>query len=66
MASSLGCGSTDTPGLLLQYSYYLNPDATKCLNVGIDPFKFVPVMIIYSPTARRGVHLAATESTGPT
>lgn len=58
---SLGCGSSSLPSLLLQYSYYLNQDATKCVNVGIDPYTFEPRIILFSPTARKGVHLSATE-----
>lgn len=58
---SLGCGSSSLPALLLQYSYYLNQEATKCVNIGIDPYTFEPCMIIFSPTMRKGVHLSPTE-----
>lgn len=58
---SLGCGSSSLPSLLLQYSYYLNHDATKCVNIGIDPYTFEPRIILFSPTSRKGVHLSATE-----
>lgn len=49
------------PALLLQYSYYLNSEATKCVNIGIDPYTFTPKMIIFSPTLRKGVNLTCTE-----
>lgn len=61
--ASLGCGSSPLPALLLQYSYYLNQEATKCVNIGIDPCTFEPRMIIFSPTLRKGVHLSPIEWT---
>lgn len=60
---SLGCGSSSLPSLLLQYSYYLNQDATKCVNIGIDSYTFEARMILFSPTLRKGIHLSPTEWT---
>lgn len=61
--SSLGCGTSSLPALLLQYSYYLNREATKCVNIGIDPYRFDPRIIIFSPTQRKGVHLSPVDWT---
>lgn len=60
MATPAGSG-VSPPALLLQYSYYLNQEATKCVTIGIDPYTFVPKMIIFSPTLRKGVNLSCTE-----
>lgn len=61
--SSLGCGSSTLPTLLLQYSYYLNNNATKCVNIGLDTFTFAPRMILFNPTQQKGVHLTSAEWT---
>lgn len=60
MATPAGSG-VSAPALLLQYSYYLNAEATKCVNIGIDPYTFQPKMIIFSPIQRKGVNLTCTE-----
>lgn len=60
MATPAGT-NVSAPAMLLQYSYYLNQEATKCVNIGIDPYTFIPKMIIFSPTLRKGVNLTGTE-----
>lgn len=62
MATS-GHGVSGTPALLLQYSYYLSRDATKCVSVGIDPVTFGAKMIIFSPTAKKSVCLSPIDWT---
>lgn len=63
MTTSLGCGSAGSPALLLQYTYYLNNQGTKCVTIGLDTITFEPRMIIHSTTQRTGVHLSQVEWT---